>query len=111
MTPLAELAALARPDGFVARHIGPDAAEQKAMLAVLGLDSLEALTAKAVPAGIRITAPEGLPQAKDEAAVLAELAGLAAQNRADIKSLIGTGYHGTHTPRRGGSRRCSTSRP
>jgi glycine dehydrogenase len=98
MTPLAELAALARPDGFVARHIGPDTAERQAMLAVLGLDSLDALTAKAVPAGIRIATPAGLPEAKDEAAVLAELAGLAAQNRADIKSLIGTGYHGTHTP-------------
>jgi glycine dehydrogenase len=98
MTPLAELAALTRHDGFVARHIGPDAAEQQAMLATLGLDSLEALTAKAVPAGIRIPAPEGLPRARDEAAVLAELAALAAKNRADIKSLIGTGYHGTHTP-------------
>jgi glycine dehydrogenase len=98
MTPLAELAALARHDGFVARHIGPDAAEQQAMLAVLGLDSLDALTARAVPPGIRIAAPEGLPEAKDEAAVLAELAALAARNRADIKSLIGTGYHGTHTP-------------
>jgi glycine dehydrogenase len=98
MLPLAELAALARADAFVARHIGPDASEQQAMLAELGLDSLEALTAGAVPADIRIAAPAGLPAARDEAAVLAELAGLASRNRADIKSLIGIGYHGTLTP-------------
>jgi glycine dehydrogenase len=98
MTPLAELAALSRHDGFVARHIGPDADEQRAMLATLGLDSLDALTNRALPADIRIAAPAGLPRAKNEAEVLAELAALAARNRADIKSLIGTGYHGTHTP-------------
>ncbi len=37
---------------FAARHIGPDADAVAAMLAVIGVDSLDELAAKAVPAGI-----------------------------------------------------------
>jgi glycine dehydrogenase len=92
------LAALERNDGFVSRHVAPSPAEQAAMLAALGLSSLEELTTKAVPAAIRASKPLDLPAARPEPAVLAELASLAAQNRADVKSLIGLGYHGTHVP-------------
>jgi glycine dehydrogenase len=92
------LAALEQHDAFVGRHIGPSADEQAAMLAVLGLRSLAELTDRAVPPSIRADSPLDLPTARTEAAVLAELAELAAQNRADIKSLIGLGYYGTHTP-------------
>src|SRR5262245_34420553 len=92
------LAALERNDDFVSRHVAPSSAEQADMLAALGLSSLEELTAKTVPAAIRSHEPLDLPPARPEAAVLAELAALAAQNRADFKSLIGLGYHGTHVP-------------
>src|SRR5262249_53140703 len=68
------------------------------MLRALGLGSLDELAAKAVPAAIRSNEPLDLPPARDEAAVLAELAELAAKNRADVKSLLGLGYYGTHTP-------------
>src|SRR5262245_50041145 len=98
MDTLASLAALERPDSFVARPIGPTSAEQAAMLAALGLGSLDELADRAVPAAIRNRRSLDLPPARDEAAVLAELAGLAAQNRADVKSLLGLGYHGTLTP-------------
>src|SRR3984957_15465716 len=98
MEVLDALAALERHDAFVSRHIGPTADEQEAMLGVLGLRSLDDLTARAVPDAIRADSPLDLPAARNEAAVLAELAELASQNRADIKSLIGLGYHGTHTP-------------
>src|SRR5262249_25987652 len=98
MDALAALAALERNDSFVSRHVAPTPAEQEAMLAALGLGSLDELTAKAVPRGIRTTAPPDLPPPRTEAAVLAELAALAGMNRADVKSLIGLGYHGTHTP-------------
>ena len=97
MNALTELAALEAPDAFVARHIGPDDSDVAAMLAVTGDASLEALIGHTVPADIRV--PEGLPlpPAIDEAAVLAELRGLAARNQVR-HSLIGLGYHGTVTP-------------
>src|SRR5262245_18097423 len=98
MTTEDALAALEQHDSFVARHVGPSAADRAAMLAELGLGSLEELTARAVPAAIRTREPLDLPAARPEAAVLDDLARLAAQNRADVKSLIGLGYHGTHTP-------------
>ena len=40
-------------DPFVRRHIGPSPDEQQEMLRTLGYDSLDALMAAAVPAGIR----------------------------------------------------------
>ena len=43
--------------GFVARHIGPNAAEIAEMLGALGLSSLEALTEAVVPASIRMDRP------------------------------------------------------
>ena len=96
-TALAELAALEAADGFVARHIGPSAPEIAAMLRALGLASLDDLAAKTVPGTIRTNQAMNLPPAIDEAAVIAELRALAAQNTGE-KSLIGMGYHGTVTP-------------
>ncbi len=97
MDTLQELTALEAADGFVTRHIGPDAAEVAAMLAVTGDASLEALIGQTVPAEIRADETLKLPLAIDEAAVLAELRGLAGRNRV-TRSLIGLGYHGTVTP-------------
>ncbi len=97
MPALAELSALEGRDGFVARHIAPDDAEIAAMLGEVGAASLEELAGRTVPEDIRLAAPPALPEAIDEAAALAELRGLAARN-GGAKSLIGCGYHGTHTP-------------
>ncbi len=98
MSPLDQLDALEERDEFVRRHIGPSAAEIGAMLKLVGAESLEALAAQTVPAAIRGVLLEALPAPVAEAAALAELRGLAGQNRSEIKSLIGLGYHGTHTP-------------
>ncbi len=98
MTSLADLDTLEAPDSFVARHIGPSETEVLAMLRLVGAESLDALMARTVPAGIRSPQAMDLPPAADEAAVLAELAGLAARNDSRTKSLIGCGYHNTHTP-------------
>ncbi|MCC7283438.1 MAG: glycine dehydrogenase (aminomethyl-transferring), partial [Acetobacteraceae bacterium] len=68
------------------------------MLEAVGAASLDELIARTVPGGIRLADPMRLPAAIGEQALLAELAGLAAENRSDVKSLIGMGYHGTHTP-------------
>ncbi|BBZ44124.1 aminomethyl-transferring glycine dehydrogenase [Mycobacterium parmense] len=90
---------------FAARHIGPDEQAVSAMLAVIGVDSLDELAAKAVPAGI-FDEPSGdgvapgldrLPPAATEAQALAELRALAEANTTAV-SMIGQGYYDTYTP-------------
>jgi len=98
MDSAADLSALEGQDGFIARHIGPDAADMAAMLATIGCASIDDLIDSTLPPGIRAAGPIDLPPASDEAAVLAELAALAARNDSVTKSLIGCGYHNTHTP-------------
>ncbi|CQD16103.1 glycine dehydrogenase [Mycobacterium europaeum] len=91
---------------FAARHIGPDAQAVAAMLGVIGVDSLDQLAAKAVPAGIldKLTgsgaAPglDELPPAVTESEALAELRALAEANTVAV-SMIGQGYYDTLTPR------------
>ena len=95
--PLAELTALEAHDGFVSRHIAPSPDDVVHMLSVVDATSLEALADGTVPAAIRLHTPMELPPAIDEAAAIAELRDLASQNT-PIRSLIGQGYHGTHTP-------------
>ena len=85
------------PTGFARRHIGPDGADIAAMLERIGVASLDALTARTVPADIAVGFEDGLPDAASEAEVLAELRGLAGENVL-VRSLIGCGYYGTHTP-------------
>ncbi|MEJ2793519.1 aminomethyl-transferring glycine dehydrogenase [Iodobacter sp. LRB] len=85
---------------FVARHIGPNAAEEAAMLALLGYTSRADLIKNIVPAAI--ARQDALPlgeftQAKSEAEALATLKAIAGKNVLK-KSMIGQGYYGTHTP-------------
>ncbi|QUR69745.1 aminomethyl-transferring glycine dehydrogenase [Mycobacterium spongiae] len=90
---------------FQDRHIGLDSRAIATMLAVIGVDSLDDLAAKAVPAGILDTltatgaAPglDGLPPAASEAEALAELRELADANTV-AASMIGQGYYDTITP-------------
>jgi len=91
------LSTLEGHDEFHQRHIGPDPAETAAMLAALGLPSLEALIDEAVPETIRATAAIDLPGPASEARMLDELRALAQQNEV-FRSFIGQGYYGTHTP-------------
>jgi glycine dehydrogenase len=88
---------LEHPDTFVRRHIGPRPEEQRAMLAALGLDSLDALVERAVPAAIRRSAPLRLPPPRHEHEALADLRRLAARNRV-FRSYIGRGYYDCLTP-------------
>ncbi|MFC7419401.1 aminomethyl-transferring glycine dehydrogenase [Iodobacter arcticus] len=85
---------------FVARHIGPNAAEEAAMLALLGYATRADLIKNIVPAAIH--RQDALPlgeftQAKSEAEALATLKAIAGKNVLK-KSMIGQGYYGTHTP-------------
>ena len=50
-------------DTFVHRHIGPDDAEVSAMLAALGVPSLDALGDEIVPAAIRLERPLAITDA------------------------------------------------
>ncbi|WP_454688444.1 aminomethyl-transferring glycine dehydrogenase [Achromobacter aloeverae] len=82
---------------FIPRHIGPSEADQAAMLAVLGLSSLDELIDQVVPPAIRSRDPLALPAARSEPDVLAELKQIAGRNQV-FRNYIGQGYYGTHTP-------------
>jgi len=97
MSAVDRLAELEAADSFVARHVAPQGGDIAAMLDLLGVETLDELVGRTVPGAIRASAPLALPPPIDEAATIAELRGLAEQNRR-VKSLIGLGYHGTVTP-------------
>ena len=82
---------------FADRHIGPSPADVEHMLATLGLLSLDELIDQAVPATIRDDKPLELDAAVSESDAIARLRALADRNQV-LTSLIGAGYHGTHTP-------------
>ncbi|TKT76811.1 aminomethyl-transferring glycine dehydrogenase [Aquamicrobium sp. LC103] len=82
---------------FADRHIGPGPQDTRAMLAALGLPSVETLITQAVPKSIRLDRAMALPEPVGEAEALAELAGRMGHNQV-LKSFIGAGYHGVHVP-------------
>src|SRR5258708_35372481 len=93
----ATLVALEAHAAFERRHIGPDAADESAMLAALGYASRAALIDAVVPPAIRLREPLELNAPRHESEALANLLALAAKNRV-FKSYIGQGYYGTLTP-------------
>ena len=97
MSTLDELTALEDQGEFIRRHIGPTEADVASMLATVGCDDLEQMTARTVPAAIRGVDFSALPSPVNEAAAIGELRALSEQNIRK-RSLIGMGYHGTHTP-------------
>ena len=88
---------LEQTDDFIRRHIGPDAAEQQAMLDALGANSLEDLVGQTVPQSILRNELLELGAPRSEAEVLSYLKQVAARNQV-FTSCIGMGYHGTLTP-------------
>lgn len=82
---------------FARRHIGPDAAEQAAMLAAVGVASVGELIDGTVPASIRSATALELAPPVTESEMLAELGEIARMNR-PRRSLIGMGYTPTITP-------------
>ena len=91
------LAFLENPAEFRARHIGLDAADERHMLDAIGEASCQSLVDGIVPASIARREAMKLPLPISEANALAELKAIASRNRL-LKSFIGQGYHGTHTP-------------
>jgi glycine dehydrogenase len=82
---------------FADRHIGPSPDDVERMLAALGVATLDDLLDQAVPASIRDDKPLEVEEALSEAEAIARLRSLADRNQV-FTSLIGQGYHGTHTP-------------
>ena len=68
------------------------------MLAELGYASLDELTGAVVPPNIADNTPMDLLAGISEEEALAELKQIASKNRV-LKSFIGQGYYGTHTPK------------
>ena len=97
MTSTSALRALENAAEFLPRHIGIDAEDEALMLSAIGEASRRALMDSIVPRSIARSTPMDLPPACTEADALAELKALASKNQV-LRSFIGQGYYGTHTP-------------
>jgi glycine dehydrogenase len=84
-------------DSFVRRHIGPTEADVREMLALLGLQSLQALSDAIVPGDIQLSRALDLPVHCGEQAALQELRRLADENQI-YRSFLGMGYYNCITP-------------
>ncbi len=82
---------------FQDRHHGSSPQTMEAMLNLIGVDSLEELIDKTVPASIRLAKKMDLPQPQSEAEFLQAFHALASQNKV-FKSYLGMGYHDCLTP-------------
>ena len=82
---------------FIRRHIGPGPVDEPAMLAELGLNSVDELLDKVVPASIRRDKPLAVKGSMTERQVLDRLYEISTRNQL-YKSFIGMGYHNTQTP-------------
>ncbi len=82
---------------FIPRHIGPNESDQQQMLHSIGAASVHVLMSEVVPANIHVSGLLDLPEPLDEPSVLQALKAVAAQNQV-LRSYIGQGYYGTHTP-------------
>ncbi|MFI6326900.1 aminomethyl-transferring glycine dehydrogenase [Micromonospora chersina] len=82
---------------FADRHIGPGPDDERRMLETVGHSSIDELMDAAIPEVIRWHGALDLPAPATEREAIAELRALAARNTVAV-SMIGLGYHGTHTP-------------
>ncbi|CAH0529750.1 aminomethyl-transferring glycine dehydrogenase [Vibrio hippocampi] len=82
---------------FVARHNGPNKADQQKMLQAMKLASLDALIDETVPSQIRLEAPMVLADAMSESDMLVEMRKFADMNQLK-RTFIGQGYYNTFTP-------------
>src|SRR5687767_511584 len=97
MTTTSKPMPLTEVESFVGRHIGPTAAEQRAMLDLLGYASLDEFIGAVVPAKIRYRGALATGRPRTEHDVLAELRSKMSGNQV-FRSYIGLGYYDTYTP-------------
>ena len=84
-------------DIFANRHIGINAKDEEQMLRKIGVESLDELIDKTIPANIRLKEPLALPEAMTEYEFGQHIAGLAAKNKL-YTTYIGMGWYNTITP-------------
>ncbi len=84
-------------DSFAERHLGPRTGEIPEMLGLVGAESLDDLMDRVMPEAIRWRGDLQTPAARSEIEIIEELREIAAENQV-LRSFIGMGYHGTHTP-------------
>jgi len=77
---------------FSLRHIGPREADQKQMLATIGVDSLDQLINETIPDDIRLKKDLALDEPMSEQDYLLHIYDLSKKNKV-FKSFIGLGYH------------------
>ncbi|RYD53107.1 MAG: glycine dehydrogenase (aminomethyl-transferring) [Sphingobacteriales bacterium] len=82
---------------FEARHLGPNEADQAAMLKTIGVDSVAELIDRTVPAAIRMDGALNLPASVSESDYLRELKNTSMRNQV-FRNFIGQGYYDTLTP-------------
>src|SRR5689334_16943525 len=84
-------------DSFIPRHVGPTDDDVRAMLEVLGYDSLDDLIDATVPEGIRLRRALALGEGKSETAALRGFRAVASRNQV-FRSFIGLGYYSCLVP-------------
>lgn len=84
-------------NNFSKRHIGPGQTETEAMLARIGVASVEQLINETIPHKIRLKDKLALPAGMNEMEYLSHLKDLGRKNKL-YKSYIGLGYYNTITP-------------
>ncbi|HIP37497.1 MAG TPA: glycine dehydrogenase (aminomethyl-transferring) [Crocinitomix sp.] len=82
---------------FSDRHIGPTTQEQKEMLEVINVSSLDELIDKTVPSQIRLKSSLNIEESMTEQQYLEHIKELASKNKI-YNTFIGQGYYGTLTP-------------
>jgi glycine dehydrogenase len=88
---------LSTDNEFIARHNGPNNAEQQHMLDAIKSSSLDALIEETVPAQIRLESPMSEAAPMSEANMLEAMKQFANQNQIK-RTFIGQGYYNTFTP-------------
>uniref|UniRef100_A0A2R8ZDA7 Glycine cleavage system P protein n=1 Tax=Pan paniscus TaxID=9597 RepID=A0A2R8ZDA7_PANPA len=88
---------LPRHDDFARRHIGPGDKDQREMLQILGLASIDELIEKTVPTNIRLKRPLKMEDPVCENEILATLHAISSKNQI-WRSYIGMGYYNCSVP-------------
>lgn len=84
-------------DNFTRRHIGPNDAQVKEMLGVVGVKSLDELISQVVPPNIHLPNGLALEKGMSEYEFATHIRALGAKNK-PLRTLIGMGYYGTASP-------------
>ncbi|MBE6288362.1 MAG: aminomethyl-transferring glycine dehydrogenase [Mediterranea massiliensis] len=84
-------------DLLIYRHIGINEAEEAVMLKKIGVQSLDQLIEKTLPADIRLKEPLHLPEAMTEYEFICHINELAGKNKC-FHSFIGQGWYASITP-------------